>query len=119
VPISNIADFIDQGIAAVSQSFPEAQPVIFGHLGDGNLHYNFASRPGADADRFMAQQPGINQVVHDLVRAHHGSISAEHGLGVLRRDEARLHRNAVEEKLQQSIKQVLDPLGIMNPGKLL
>jgi FAD/FMN-containing dehydrogenase len=119
VPISSIADFTDQGIAAVGKSFPSARPVIFGHLGDGNLHYNFASLPRADGDIFLAQQPGINQVVHDLVRAHHGSISAEHGLGVLRRDEASQHRSPVEKKLMQSIKQTLDPQNIMNPGKLL
>jgi FAD/FMN-containing dehydrogenase len=119
VPISSIADFIDQGISAMAQAFPDARPVIFGHLGDGNLHYNFASMPGADGDMFMAKQADINRTVHDLVRAHHGSISAEHGLGVLRRDEASQHRSVVEAKLMQSIKQTLDPQGIMNPGKLL
>ena len=119
VPISNIAAFIDEGLAAVAAAYPDIRPVIFGHLGDGHLHYNFSSAIGVNQDLFVAEQDGLNRIVHDLVRAHQGTISAEHGLGVLRRDEADRHRSAVEKRLMISIKAALDPAGIMNPGKLI
>ncbi len=119
VPISSIAAFIDEGLAAVAAVYPYFRPVIFGHLGDGNLHFNFSSARGADQASFVAQQDGLNRIVHDLVRAHHGTISAEHGLGVLRRDEAHAHRSDVEKRLMASIKAALDPQGIMNPGKVI
>ena len=119
VPISEISAFLDKGLAAVKLVYPEVRPVIFGHLGDGNLHYNFSSAEGADQSAFIGEQGNINRIVHDLVRAHGGTISAEHGLGVLRRDEAREYRSNVEQRLMQAIKTALDPQGIMNPGKLL
>jgi FAD/FMN-containing dehydrogenase len=119
VPLSSIAAFVDEGLVAVAAVYPDFRPVIFGHLGDGNLHYNFSSASGADQAVFVAQQDQLNGIIHDLVRAHHGTISAEHGLGVLRRDEADMHRPAVEKRLMASIKAALDPQGIMNPGKLM
>jgi FAD/FMN-containing dehydrogenase len=119
VPISNIAAFIDMGLAAVAAEYPDFRPVIFGHLGDGNLHYNFSSAVGEDQALFVAEQGGLNRIVHDLVRAHNGTISAEHGLGVLRRDEADAYRSNVERRMMASIKSALDPMGIMNPGKLI
>ena len=119
VPISSIAAFIEEGLAAVKAAHPDVSPVIFGHLGDGNLHYNFTSARGADQLEFVAQQDKLNRVVHDLVRAHHGTISAEHGLGVLRRDEADGHRSQVERRLMKAVKAAFDPLGIMNPDKFL
>ena len=119
VPISRIAAFIDEGLAAVKEAYPDFRPVIFGHLGDGNLHYNFSSAVGADEGKFVAEQDGLNRIVHDLVRAHGGTISAEHGLGVLRRDEADAYRAPIEKRLMTAIKDALDPQGIMNPGKLL
>jgi FAD/FMN-containing dehydrogenase len=119
VPISGIAGFIDEGLAAVARTYPDIRPVIFGHLGDGNLHFNFSSAEGADQTAFVEEQKKINRIVHDLVRAHQGSISAEHGLGVLRRNEAHLHRPEVERHLMRAIKTALDPRDIMNPGKLL
>jgi FAD/FMN-containing dehydrogenase len=119
VPISRIAAFIDEALNAARAAFPDIRPVIFGHLGDGNLHYNFSSAKGADQTAFIATQYALNRIVHDLVRAHDGTISAEHGLGVLRRDEADAHRSPVEKRLMASIKAALDPQGIMNPDKLL
>jgi FAD/FMN-containing dehydrogenase len=119
VPISGVADFIDEALAAVAQIYPDFRPVIFGHLGDGNLHFNFSSAAGADQAAFIAEQARLNRIVHDIVRAHHGTISAEHGLGVLRRDEADAFRSPVEKRLMASIKAALDPAGIMNPGKML
>ena len=97
--------------------------VVFGHLGDGNLHYNLSPAPGTrDADAvaaFLALEAPLNRLVHDAVVAHGGSISAEHGLGVLRRDESARYKSPLELQLMRSVKQALDPLGLMNPGKLL
>ena len=119
VPVSRIADFVDAALAATANAFPDASPVTFGHLGDGNLHFNFSLPKRADDAAFATAQAGLNAVVHDLVRAHGGTISAEHGLGVLRRDEADAHRSAVERDMMRAIKTALDPQGIMNPGKML
>ena len=119
VPISNIAQFITDALTVVAKQYPDLRPVVFGHLGDGNLHFNFSSAEGADQATFMALQPSVNAIVHDLVRAHQGTISAEHGLGVLRRDEAHAYRSPVERKMMAAIKQAFDPRGLMNPGKLL
>ena len=119
VPVSRIAGFIEAGLAAVTEAYPDIRPVIFGHLGDGNLHFNFSSAREADQRAFGAGQQRINRIVHDLVRAHDGTISAEHGLGVLRRDEADAFRSPVEKRLMTRIKSALDPQSIMNPGKLL
>jgi FAD/FMN-containing dehydrogenase len=119
VPVSGVARFIDEALAAVARAFPRIRPVTFGHLGDGNLHFNFSSAPGADQAAFQATAPQLNAIVHDIVRKHGGTISAEHGLGVLRRDEADAHRSPVERSLMRAIKTALDPQGIMNPGKML
>ncbi len=119
VPVSCVAQFIEQATKAVSDNFPDFRPVIFGHLGDGNLHFNFSSAPDADQEAFMAKQDALNRIVHDIVRANGGTISAEHGLGVLRRDEAHAHRSPVEKRLMAALKTALDPKGIMNPEKLL
>lgn len=119
LPISNIAAFIEDGLATVKAVYPDIRPVIFGHLGDGNLHYNFSSAPGADQSEFVAEQDRLNRIVHDKVRAYSGTISAEHGLGVLRRDEVDAYRAPVEKQLMTAIKKALDPQGIMNPAKLL
>jgi FAD/FMN-containing dehydrogenase len=114
VPLSGIAAFINDGLAAVTAAFPGIAPVIFGHLGDGNLHYNFTAAPGTDTDATR-----LTAIVHDLVRAHHGTIAAEHGLGVLRRDEADQARSPVERRLMAAIKTAFDPHNIMNPDKLI
>jgi FAD/FMN-containing dehydrogenase len=94
--------------------------VVFGHLGDGNLHYNISPPEGGMATgEFEALETPLNALVHDLVAKHGGSISAEHGLGVLRRDEAARYKSPVEKMLMQRIKAALDPQGLMNPGKVL
>jgi len=123
LPISRIPDFVEATSAALQREFPDVRMVVFGHLGDGNLHYNVS--PGdalmgaPNAQAFEALESPINRMVHDSVAVHGGSISAEHGLGVLRRDESERYKSAVELGLMHSIKQALDPFGLMNPGKLL
>jgi FAD/FMN-containing dehydrogenase len=119
VPVSNMARFIAEGEAAVQGACPGARLVAFGHLGDGNLHFNVSFPEGGDGAAFMATRDAMNLAVHDQVDACDGSIRAEHGLGLLRRDEAARYRPAVETAMMRAIKQALDPLGIMNPGKVL
>lgn len=123
LPISRIPEFIQQTDAAIAREFPNVRLVVFGHLGDGNLHYNVSPAAGSggaeDAASFVANEGPLNRLVHDAVAVRGGSISAEHGLGVLRRDEAARYKSSVERKLMAAIKSALDPHNIMNPGKLL
>jgi len=119
VPVSRIAEFIYLTDAAVAKAFPGVRVVCFGHVGDGNLHYNLSRSSGADNDVFIARSEEANRIVHDLVDCLGGSISAEHGLGQLKRDEIRRYKSAIEIELMQSIKHALDPRGLMNPGKVI
>jgi FAD/FMN-containing dehydrogenase len=119
VPISHIADFIEATDAKLAQAFPGCQVVCFGHLGDGNLHYNIAPAAGGNHDLFLEHEGAINRIVHDSVDAFDGSISAEHGIGALKRDELPRYKSDVELNMMRAIKAALDPLGIMNPGKIL
>jgi FAD/FMN-containing dehydrogenase len=123
VPISSIAHFIRSTNAELQSAFPDIRMVVFGHLGDGNLHYNVSpsqAQTGAQfEDAFLALQPEINRITHDAVHAFHGSISAEHGLGQLRRDESQRYKSDVEMAMMRSIKLALDPKGLFNPGKVL
>ena len=119
VPISAIGEFVERTNAALERAFPGIRMVVFGHLGDGNLHYNVSPPAGTDGEAFMAMQPRINLLVHDAVDAARGSISAEHGIGVLRRDEMMRYKSPVELALMRTLKHAIDPLGIMNPGKVL
>jgi FAD/FMN-containing dehydrogenase len=117
VPISKFPEFIRETNMKVTSAYAEARMIVFGHLGDGNLHYNVSPHPGQRGENFSEIEPAVNRIVHDAVEAVGGSISAEHGLGVLRAAEARRYKSDVEMKLQRAIKHALDPLGIMNPGK--
>jgi FAD/FMN-containing dehydrogenase len=119
VPISRIADFVETTDALLARAWPGVQVVCFGHLGDGNLHYNIAPPAGTPHEAFLAYQGDVNRIVHDSVAAHGGSISAEHGIGALKRDELPRYKAQVELDLMRAIKAALDPLGIMNPGKIL
>ncbi len=119
VPISSIARFIDETDALLSQRFPGVRMVTFGHLGDGNLHYNVSAPADVAEERFFANQPAIYECVHDQVTRYSGSISAEHGIGQLKRDENARYKSAVEMNLMRAIKHTLDPLSIMNPGKVV
>lgn len=119
IPVSSMAAFVRDTNAALQHAFPGIRHVIFGHLGDGNLHYNVA-RGGdwTDAD-LLARQDDVFSVVHDSVHAMGGSISAEHGVGQLKPGALVRYKDPVEIALMRSIKQALDPQGIMNPGKVL
>ena len=123
VPISQIGDFVEQTNAELEAAFPGIRMVVFGHLGDGNLHYNVsppAEREGpAFEEEFLALQPEMNRITHDAVVRFGGSISAEHGLGVLRRDESARYKSATELRLMKAVKAAIDPDGRMNPGKVL
>ncbi|HEY0061751.1 MAG TPA: FAD-binding oxidoreductase [Telluria sp.] len=119
LPISRIADFIEVTDALLFAAFPGCQLVCFGHLGDGNLHYNVAPADGGSDEQFLLHQDAVNRIVHDSVAAFGGSISAEHGIGMLKRDELVRYKSAVELNMMRAIKSALDPLGIMNPGKVL
>jgi len=93
--------------------------VIFGHLGDGNLHYNVAAPVGTPGQAFIENTPLANRIVHDRVAAAGGSISAEHGIGQLKRQELTRYKSDVELELMRRLKSALDPLGLLNPGKVL
>ncbi|CAN7275871.1 FAD-binding oxidoreductase [Trinickia sp. LjRoot230] len=120
VPISRIGTFIDETDAAIAAAVPGARMVTFGHLGDGNLHYNVQAPDDGDAKAFLAQyQTALNRIVYESVHRHHGTISAEHGLGQLKVDEAARYKSPTELALMRAVKNALDPLGLMNPGKVL
>ena len=119
VPVAAVPAFIAEADAAVVKLMPGARPVPFGHLGDGNIHYNVSQRPGDNTADFLARWHEVNAVVFEIVMRMGGSISAEHGIGVLKRDELPDVKDKVAIELMRGIKAMLDPLGIMNPGKVL
>jgi FAD/FMN-containing dehydrogenase len=120
VPTSKVPGFVREAQAALAQSHPGHQLVCFGHLGDGNLHFNVGAPAGQDAKAFVQQhEAGINELVYGVVAKFEGTISAEHGIGQLKRDELAKRHSPVAMALMRSIKQALDPLNTMNPGRLL
>src|ERR1700756_1024750 len=119
VPVVAVPDFIEQANAAVVKLIPGARPVPFGHLGDGNIHYNVSQPVGADTADFLARWHEVNAAVFDIVLKMGGSISAEHGIGVLKRDELPDVKDKTAIELMRAVKALLDPNGIMNPGKVL
>ncbi len=119
IPISLIAKFVQTTNAALQVKFPGIQNIVFGHLGDGNLHYNVARAPHQTEQELLATQYDVYGLVHDSVHAHGGSISAEHGVGQLKRDELPRYKSELELKLMKRVKAALDPQGLMNPGKVL
>jgi FAD/FMN-containing dehydrogenase len=119
LPVSAIARFLDEARAALAAALPGVRFVTFGHLGDGNLHYNLAGPEDVAPDTFMASAPRANRIVHDLVTSFGGSISAEHGIGQQKCDELVRYKSAVELDLMRRLKAALDPAGLLNPGKVL
>ncbi len=120
VPISRIAEFLELAGAALNKAFPGIRIVAFGHIGDGNIHYNVSMPVAAQNNAFIEQQESaVNRVVYSVVRELDGSISAEHGVGQLKRDTLRDHKDPLELELMRTVKHALDPRGLMNPGKVL
>ena len=119
VPVAAVPAFLAEADAAVEKLIPGARPFAFGHLGDGNIHYNVSQPVGADTGKYLARWHEMNDEVHAVVAKHHGSISAEHGIGVLKRDELPHVKDPVALQIMKSIKATLDPLNILNPGKVL
>lgn len=119
VPVSSIPAFIAEASAAVRTLIPGARPVPFGHLGDGNIHFNISQPEGAEQSAFLARLPEVNALVHDMVHRYHGSISAEHGLGQAKVDEITRYKSPVEMEAMRAIRRALDPNAIMNPGKVV
>ena len=119
VPVSQVATFIATASDAVTRRFPGVRVIPFGHVGDGNIHFNLAQCVGANPAAFLGETAAINHIVHDIATRLDGSISAEHGIGLLKRDELPRYKPAIALDLMRKIKQTLDPDGIMNPGKIL
>jgi len=119
LPISKIPEFLKEIQAHLKIEFPGSRVIVFGHLGDGNLHFNVAAPPGVSPEVFMSQKSSVNLCIHDLVHALNGSVSAEHGIGSMKVEELRRYKSAIEMGLFRSIKSALDPQGIFNPGKIL
>ncbi|WP_070884966.1 FAD-binding oxidoreductase [Pseudomonas sp. D1-3] len=119
VPVSSIPAFIEAADQQLQAAFPGVRIVAYGHVGDGNLHYNISKPVGSEDAPFKAQAEAIMHVIYDVTRAFAGSISAEHGLGQAKREAARRYKDPLELELMRSLKRTLDPAGLMNPGKLL
>lgn len=119
VPVARIPEFLDRAGPVVESICPGARPVPFGHFGDGNIHYNVTQPAGMARDAYIGMWHDMSHAVHALVASMGGSISAEHGIGRLKRDELPLHKSSVEMGLMRTIKASLDPLGILNPGRVV
>ena len=119
IPIAVLPDFVERASAWISANVPEGRLVCYGHVGDGNLHFNLNQAPGASADAFMAREPSARRAIHDLVRDYCGSFSAEHGIGRLKVPELETYAVPAELETMRAIKRAIDPNGIMNPGKVL
>jgi len=119
VPVAAIPQFLEEASAAAKAIIPGCRPVPFGHLGDGNVHFNVSQPVGADTAQFLARWGEINDAVNKIVLKHHGSISAEHGIGKLKRDLLPKVKDPVALELMRNLKRMLDPNGILNPGKVL
>ncbi len=119
VPIARLDEFLRRGAARLARDWPDARLVVFGHVGDGNLHYNVAQPAGADGDAFRALENTISQAIYDIVRELGGSISAEHGIGTLKRAWLQAYCDPVELDLMRTLKSALDPADLLNPGKVI
>jgi FAD/FMN-containing dehydrogenase len=119
VPVAAVPAFVAEATAAVEDMIPGCRPMPFGHLGDGNIHFNVSQPVGADKAAFLARWGEMNARVHAIVQQHGGSISAEHGIGQLKRDLLPAVKDPVAMQLMRALKATLDPKGILNPGKVL
>lgn len=119
VPVSRIPDFLGRADAALAAAYPGIRLVAFGHIGDGNIHYNPAEPEGSTPGAFNAEKPAVNRIVHDLIAELNGSISAEHGIGRLRLEENLHYKSPIEIELMVTLKRALDPANLLNPGKVV
>jgi FAD/FMN-containing dehydrogenase len=119
VPVSRVADFIDAASRACEAAMPGIRVCPFGHFGDGNIHFNLSQPVGMDKAAFIAEWERFNRIVHDIVHALNGSIAAEHGIGLIKRDELIRYKDPVAIDLMHSLKKALDPHNILNPGKVV
>jgi FAD/FMN-containing dehydrogenases len=114
-----VADFIERATAACERALPGLRVCAFGHFGDGNIHFNLSQPVGMDKAAFLDRWEDFNRIVHDIVVDMRGSISAEHGIGLLKREELRRYKDPVALELMRALKRALDPHNLLNPGKVL
>jgi len=119
VPVSRVAEFIEAATKACEAAMPGIRVCAFGHFGDGNIHFNLTQPVGMEKAAFLGQWERFNRIVHDFVQAMNGSIAAEHGIGLIKRDELRLYKDPVALDLMHTLKRALDPQNILNPGKVV
>jgi FAD/FMN-containing dehydrogenase len=119
VPLSRLPQFIAEGLDAVARFMPGCRPVCFGHMGDGNMHFNISQPVGMDKATFLAEWKNMNDVVHAIVLKNGGTISAEHGIGILKRDEMAKIKSPIELEMMRGLKHLFDPKGILSPGRVL
>ena len=119
VPIGAVPHFIHEASTAVKKLVPGIRPVPFGHVGDGNIHFNLSQPLGADREHFLTRRAEIGTIVNDIVATFGGSFSAEHGIGKARLDDMLRYKSPVEVDIMRKLKGALDPKGIMNPGKVV
>ena len=119
VPIGRLADFVERTDAALEAAVPGIRIVTYGHVGDGNLHYNLSGPVGMPAEEFRGRAGALSRIVYDSTAAFDGSFSAEHGVGVAKRDGLTTYKDAVELELMRAVKNLLDPAELLNPGKVL
>ena len=119
VPLALVPQLLSEGLAAAERPVPGIRPVPFGHMGDGNIHFNFSQPVGADGKAFMAGCEPVHDAIYEVVLRLGGSFSAEHGIGQLKTDLLKQVKDPVALEMMRAIKQALDPNGIMNPGKML
>ena len=119
VPVSRVPEFIHTTIAAVTDAVPGIRPVAFGHLGDGNIHFNISQPTEMEGGIFRQKSSSLSRIIHDIVHSLDGSFSAEHGIGQLKREELKLYKSTVELEMMRRIRAAFDPKGLMNPNKVL
>ena len=119
VPVSKVAEFIDQATKRAEHDIKDVRIIAFGHIGDGNIHFNLTQPSTDDAERFLAHAERLSSAIHDIAVGLGGSFSAEHGIGVLKKPELERYKSAVEQDLMALVKCAIDPKNIMNPGKIV